>query len=336
MKYSKIYVVCPYGLVTGGPDALHQLVFYLNKNSIFSNIVYSDINDRNKPIPEPYKLYLSDYCILSDVKDEKGSAIIVPETLTHLLKQYKNLDKYIWWLSVQNDTNASFFKKIVKVFKKMFDLNSYKKLYKLNTLKNFVLHKPYNFDDNDEIIHLCASYYAYNHVENNNKKGHLLIEPISKKFLENINDSTERKNYILYNPKKNYKFTKKIIKKNKELQFIPLTGFSQNELIELYSHSKLYIDFGNFPGAERIPKEAVLNGTAIITGKNGASAFYDDVPIPDEYKFDSITKNVDEISKKINYVLENFFDIKKDFNKYRETVLSLEDKFEKKLIEYFG
>ena len=27
----KIYVFCPYGLVTGGSEALHQLVFYINK-----------------------------------------------------------------------------------------------------------------------------------------------------------------------------------------------------------------------------------------------------------------------------------------------------------------
>ena len=65
----------------------------------------------------------------------------------------------------------------------------------------------------------------------------------------------------------------------KEINFIPLKGYNQKELISLFRESMVYMDFGFFPGAERLPKEAVINGCLIITGRNGASDFHGDVHI---------------------------------------------------------
>lgn len=52
------------------------------------------------------------------------------------------------------------------------------------------------------------------------------------------------------------------------------------------SKSKVYIDFGNHPGKDRIPREAAISGCIVITGKRGAAAFAEDVCIPETYKFD--------------------------------------------------
>ena len=47
----------------------------------------------------------------------------------------------------------------------------------------------------------------------------------------------------------------KVSKVAPELKFEALRGLTQEQLIEKYETSKLYIDFGAFPGAERIPEE---------------------------------------------------------------------------------
>lgn len=335
MKFKNIYVICPYGLVTGGPDALHQLVYYMKNIGLNANIVYSDIKNNKYSIPNEYKCYVDEYLINKDIIDSEENVIIVPETLTNLLKKYKKIKKYVWWLSVQNDTNDTPINKIKKVIKKIFDIQNFKKLYKINTLKNLLHHHPYKFCD-DDVIHLCASYYALDYVEKNNKEGLLLIEPISKYFLDNFNYNIEDKNeVVLYNPKKNFQFTKKIISKLPDVNFIPLRGFTQKELIEIYSKSKLYIDFGNFPGAERIPKEAVLNGCLVLTGRNGASDFYNDVVIPDKYKIDSSVENISKICDTIKYMLENYSNIIHDFEKYKNTVLNLEYNFIENIKKYF-
>lgn len=331
----KIYVICPYGLVTGGPDALHQMVYYLNNNGFCAEIVYSDIKSHKYEIPSAYKIYVNDYKILSEIEDCKENIIVVPETENHILNYYSNMKKYIWWLSVNNDLDYSGAKNKIKKILEKIRFKNLKKLYKINTLKNVLKHKKYDFSVEDNIEHLCASYYAYDYVSKNIKdkdKVHICIEPISKIFLEKSKFVTDNKeNIILYNPKKNYEFSRKIIKKASNYKFVELKGLTQEELIKLYQKAKVYMDFGTFPGAERIPKEAVINGCCIITGKNGASAFYKDVPINDEYKIDAKEENIDKIILSIKDLFDNYDEKIKHYEEYRNTVLNLESNFIKQI-----
>lgn len=328
---NKIYVICPYGLITGGPDALHQMVYYLTMNGYDASIVYSDINSHKYKIPNQYKIYIKDYLLLNEINDEKGNTIVVPETENNLLNKYVNVKKYIWWLSVDNDLNYSGVRNKIKKILKKIRIKNLKKLYKIHTLKNVLQHSKYDFSKDNNIIHLCASYYAFDYVINNCKNKdnvYLCIEPISKIFIDKSELVTKNKeNIILYNPSKNYDFTKKIINNAREYKFIPLKSFSQEELIDLYQKAKVYIDFGNFPGAERIPKEAVINGCCIITGKYGASKFYKDVPIPDDCKIDAKEENIEKIIKKIKDIFENYDQRIDDYSAYRDTVWKLENNF---------
>ena len=127
----------------------------------------------------------------------------------------------------------------------------------------------------------------------------------------------------------------KVSKVAPELKFEALRGLTQEQLIEIYETSKLYIDFGAFPGAERISKEAVLFGCAVITGKRGASGFHGDVPIPEEYKFGKPKKQINEIVEKIRHVLKNYEKVNSDFDEYRNTVLNLEENFIRSLKQIF-
>jgi len=335
----QVYVFCPYGTETGGPEALHQLVYYINKISHIAKIVYIDIAKKNKQIPSAYKVYVSDYLLLEDIVDNEDNIIICPETTISFLNKFEKCKKYIWWLSVDNNTNNKKKKKIQRVITKIFDINTYKKIftgkYSIKKINTFIKNKNYVFDNEDKsITHLCASYYAYDYVSKKTKnKCLLLIEPISLFYLQQGKylESSIRKDVVLYNPAKNYKFTKKIVKKNKSIKFLPLKGYSQKELLELYRTSKLYIDFGTFPGAERIPKEAVYNGCVVITGKNGASKFYEDVPLPESNKIESKIKNIPLISKKIIDVLRDYPNEIKKCSEYVKTVDNLESNFIKQI-----
>lgn len=336
---NKIYVICPYGLITGGPDALHQMVYYLNNNGFNSQIVYSDIKTHKYTIPNPYKVYIKEYLLLNEIEDNLNNVIIVPETEHNLLNNFQNLNKYIWWLSVDNDLNSSgFSNKLKKIFKKL-KWKNLKKIYKINTLKNVLQHKKYDFNIEDNVIHICASYYAFDYVSkniNDKNKVKLCIEPISKVFLEKSEYITKNKSdIILYNPKKNIEFTEKIIKKAKKLNFIPLKGLTQEQLIDIYKKSKVYIDFGSFPGAERIPKEAVINGCCIITGKYGASNFYKDVPILDKYKIEAKEENIDLIIRYIEDLIKEYDQRVFEYSEYRNTVWDLEQNFICQINEIF-
>lgn len=340
----KIYVLIPYGLVTGGPDALHQLVYYLNKLKFSACAVYLGAS-KNEEIPKQYDTYIKDYLLFDEVIDDKDNIIVIPEFISYLKKDFRKSRVFIWRLSVDYNLNKT------SLFYKMFFLltiplrlvknrrKSYRRI--VSNFKNALQKEKYSFkNEPSNLTHLCASYYAYDYVSRRSKnRFYLCIEPISKFFLEMSRDGisySDREDIVLYNPAKCGEFVKKIIERAPSVKFVALKGMSQSQLIEYYKRAKVYIDFGPFPGAERMPKEAVLFGCSILTGKNGASAYYGDVPISNNYKVESKIGNITLIISKIEYMMENYESIIFDFEDYKNTVLKLEDNFINQLKTIFG
>jgi hypothetical protein len=89
---------------------------------------------------------------------------------------------------------------------------------------------------------------------------------------------------------------------------------------EVLETSKVYIDFGNHPGKDRIPREAAISGCCVITGKRGAARFYQDVPIPEEYKFDDNTESIPAIVRQIKTCIANYGNHFHDFDQYRTMI----------------
>lgn len=339
-----IYVLIPYGLVTGGPDALHQLVYYLNKLNFNAAAVYLGADHKQK-IPKTYMCYIDNYLTFNDIDDDEKNIIVIPESLSHLGIKFKKSKIFIWRLSVDyNFIHTSIFYKLyflatmplrfIKDFKKG-------KTWMSSTYYNALFKKRYSFQNEPKnMTHLCASYYAYDYVSRRSKnRFYLCIEPISKFFLEMSSDEisySNREAIVLYNPAKCGEFVEKIIERAPNIKFVALKGMSQSQLIEYYKKAKVYIDFGPFPGAERMPKEAVLFGCTILTGKNGASAYYGDVPVSDNYKIESKIENITLIISKIEYMIENYESIIFDFKDYKNTVLKLEENFINQLKTIFG
>jgi len=59
----------------------------------------------------------------------------------------------------------------------------------------------------------------------------------------------------------------------------------------------------------------------------GSAAFFEDVPIPDEYKFEDKKENIPKIVEKIKDCFENFEEEIKKFAKYREIIKNEQSKF---------
>lgn len=60
-RFNKVFVLCPANYVTGGPDALHQIVFYLNGLGVNSTIAYIADGNSDIEIPQPYKVYINSF-----------------------------------------------------------------------------------------------------------------------------------------------------------------------------------------------------------------------------------------------------------------------------------
>ena len=103
-----------------------------------------------------------------------------------------------------------------------------------------------------------------------------------------------------------------------DITFKPIRGMTRSEVIDTMRHSKLYVDFGEFPGRERMPREAVLCGCCLITSKVGAAAYIKD--FAHDYKYDMKDGHIWAIKRKIKHVLLNYDECSKDFDVFRESL----------------
>lgn len=328
-----IYIACPANIATGGPELLHQLGSHLINDLNVAAFIYYYNFDNSKfktPVHPEYESYNVPYVLeIPKSEDIENNILIVPEILSglSLLPKYKNLRKGCWFLSVDNYyfsrmTLRDFFfsralNKLMKLLHKqiLFDIFSEANLKKLA--------KKYDYK-NDNLLKL-ANFYMVNSYRGLNwfrelKPLYYLSEYLNPTFLEIQTDLSKKEDIVAYNPKKGFAFTKKIISSAKDIKFIPLINMSREEVIETLKKAKVYIDFGNHPGKDRLPREAAILDCCIITDKRGSAAFFEDVPIPEQYKFEDKEENIPKILEKIKDCFVNFEERNKDFNYYRQVI----------------
>jgi hypothetical protein len=134
---------------------------------------------------------------------------------------------------------------------------------------------------------------------------------------------------VLFNPVKGKKRLKKLIDATQdEILWIPLANLSREKMRLHMLLAKVYVDFGNHPGKDRIPREAAISGCCVITGKHGAAGYYEDIPIPDRYKVDDLEDvDVEAVKKLILDIFENYDERIEDFAYYREMIRGEKEKF---------
>ena len=186
----------------------------------------------------------------------------------------------------------------------------------------------------DRIYHFYQSCYAQMHLYS---KGFDKIIPLTDYIHTSFAECSKstKKDIVLYNPSKGYKFTNKIIKLLPEIQFVPLRNLNREQLSSLLSEAKLYIDFGHFPGKDRLPREAVISGCCILTGTEGASFYYEDLPIDNKYKIKKKLSNLPVIAEKIKHILQHYDECARDFDYYKSQVLREKEIFLRQVDSFF-
>lgn len=329
MLFNKIYVICPAHIQTGGPELLHQLVYVLTNLNQNAYIVYTGITDRTYKIINDYTCYVHDYLLPTEIIDETNNIIIVPETNIYIASNYIKCKKAIWWLSVDNFFLTYY---SIQSSLKYKSLNS-KWILKdiIHNIKQIILHRQKYLSPTSSFckkfdFHFCQSHYAYEFCKRNKYKNiYMLTDYINTDFEYQVNSAKE--NIILYNPQKGLYFTNKIINRAPQFTFVPIQNMSRTEVIDKLAHAKIYIDFGNHPGKDRLPREACLANCIIITGKKGSAAYYEDVPIPIKYKFNQQNSDIAKIIALLEMVLNNYEAYIKDFHTYQDTIRKEKDVF---------
>lgn len=324
---SKVYIFCPGNIHTGGPESLHQLASQLLSFGVVTYMFYGALPDNSfnpeDPVHEAYKKYHIPYATY--LEDDAKNVKILPETGTMELYSMKEIRCVIWWMSVNNYlvNNILFTTKLLEnpLSEPMFRLFSF-------------------YDSDKNIEHWFKSEYARQFLELNGLKSdkiHHVETYVSQAFLSRAAkiDLSKKKNIVAYNPKKGFEITKVFMNLAPQIEWRPIKNMTPNEVHELLSQAKVYIDFGEHPGKDRLPREATLSGCVVITGRRGAAANDVDYNIPAEFKFNEVKDTPQLVIEKIREVFENF---ERELDKqraFREKELHAKKNFAAQIAEAF-
>ncbi|RPA38334.1 hypothetical protein [Shewanella frigidimarina] len=314
---TKVYVLCPGNVVTGGPELLHQLVDSLNKKGDVASIVYYPF-ESTFDVPNAYKHYKVNHKAFSDVNFE-GHAVVLPEILTGYKRFFPKSKVYIWWMSVDN-----YFKHFPTGLRRL-----------KNKLTNYNK-SPIRVHKLTDCSHLAQSEYAREFLANYGLTTYMLSDYLNQEHLDREVDLSKKQNIISYNPLKGIEVTQKIRDFYKGYQFVPIQNMTAKEVAELLEKSKVYIDFGDHPGKDRIPREAAMAKCIVITGRKGSANNLIDIAVPDKYKIDEDSKSfIVAIGEAFSFAFDDFENALHDYELYRTKIQNEKRVFDEEVNEFF-
>ena len=285
--------ICPANFATGGAESIHQLVQELNRNdNIYAKILYVHWDGKQCPQPKEYEHYGCPY--ITEFPEGFKGCVIFPEVYGNeaIEEKYKDCVVAMNWAGVD-----------------VYDWNV------PEDKRGVYLQRP-------DMIHIARSEYAVDYLTKKGLKNIKVECTVADEFF-NPYVEVVRHDMVLYNAVvfKMTQFQKDVMQRCEEkyhIVFQPIIGLTRREVMQLMYTNKLYIDFGEFSGRERLPREACLCGCCVITSRTGAAGYFADVAVPDEYKF---TENqVEQAVDKIQYVLTNYKKCRPDFDVYRQSL----------------
>lgn len=301
----KILIHAPSDTVAGGCESIHQFCDALNEN--FETYICYHHNP-NSQIPKKFEIY---NIKKSKYFDDPSTIHIIPESaVKYFYNKIIRGVKVIYWLSVDN----------------YLGLKDYNPLYKLiryiKSFKNRISLRKLN-----KCYHLSQSEYANLFLTKKKISYFFIGDYINQNYKKLDIDHSKKENIVIYNPRKGMHLTKKIMNKSK-FKFIPIINMNNLEIIELMKISKIYIDFGRFPGRDRIPREAVLSDNIIIIGKRGSGSNDLDFPIQKKYKINIKSSNfAEKVTQMIEYSFNNYNDSLADFKNFKNQLIDEKNNF---------
>jgi hypothetical protein len=247
-SFHNIYICCPAYLVTGGPEALHQLADAINSIGGSAYIVYY-FNDKlmEAYVPLKFKHY--------NVKLAKipiagiRNAIVVPESNHALLEEFPFENQFLWWLG-------------------WFHFNGNIREISSN------------------VVHLYQSHYVKGRLlESNITKLLSLSDYINipaQRGREKTNKIAIPSRKIAADYVKFHEFIKA------KYNTIEIKNMSRFKVTKVLNETLCYIDFGIHAGKDRMPREAAVLGNIILTSNLGTFGNSIDSSIPDRLKMSSL------------------------------------------------
>lgn len=319
-KINKIIIVAPI-FVTGGVEALCQLCVELNGCGFPAKILWiHDPAELKRQFVDNFSIlagqsfdyapvaYKKKYSI--DYVKEKtvlnsSTLVIVPEIWVPLLPLFGVAKKGIYWLSIDNF------------------LSRYRHQHEL--IQKIVT--CVNFSDAPWISKQILQWGI---------KSFLVEAPISLEYFKNISQEIRMNNQIVYNPIKGAALSQLFMSNYLNYEYVPLQNLDQKGVIAALDHAKIYIDFGHFPGKDRIPREALMRGCIIFIHNVGCATDYESFPIDNFFRFSTEDVSNGVLRDKIDYALAHYEELYAQQNVARDIIKNEYRNFQQQITKVFG
>lgn len=338
MKIEKIFVASPGEKDNGGGESLHQLVDACNRLGYDAYIYYFD--SQRSSVLEKMRIY--NVKVATEVEDKESNLLICPEMYTTPLRDYQYIRKGIWFLSLD------YYLRSLPVYRTNYVLGKWKLpkiffpiFFPAVLMKTNATFRSFQFKKDRVKYFLYNVEYARLYIEKECQYEYVaqyLCGPINQAYFTDNDSFCQKERIVAYNPKKANGFTKKIIDyvntKNPDISFVPIQNLDQSGVKELLGRASVYMDFGFFPGPERIPREAAIMRCNIITSRLGSAANDIDVPINPKYKFDLKDDNIPHIADCIVDMVNDYSDYVEDYEEYRRKVRAQKKDFDENVAKF--
>lgn len=337
------YIICPANLVTGGPELLHQLASTLRQAGRNAHVVYYPY-DAPAETPAAYAKYQVAVARRDNIGP--GDSVVLPEVYTNQANDFPGSRVLLWWLSVDNfrlGLGSARVARFVPDFARPLARTLAKRLQVLRSIARWAGSQGGINELANVQLHLHQSEFARQYLEANGLGPTApLGDYINDDYLDLIANppTLPRENLVTFNPLKGAERTASIMAMLAESGIdatpMPIRGYTRDQVRDLLSRAKLYIDFGNHPGKDRIPREAAAMGACVIVNRRGSAGNMIDVPLPDDYKVDDEAEGfVADAVDKIRDVLADFDRHTRQFDAYRSRIASEHAEFDRQALALF-
>ncbi|MFN3585167.1 hypothetical protein [Phenylobacterium sp.] len=318
----RVVLFCPAAL-TGGPEALHQLSHALTGVGIENHMVYFGGGggiqvERNRvrsasPLAAEVMEYYAAYAPRSapEVPRDGDTLMVLPESLAPKHHGFTAGRVAIWWLSVDNAYRAA---------PRLRD----------EAFRRELFARP-------DLIHLWQSAYARDFLRDHGAPNMAeLRDYTSPLFTDAPAAGPSPRRACAYNAAKGGDLGAGFFQAHPNLDGLALQGFSKPKLREIFSERLVYVDFGHFPGQDRMPREAAACGAVVFIRRRGAGRFQEDFPLPEDFKFEDAEVESGALAARIEAVMTDprgHWDAQQPF---RDMILNEKRAFQAQAAALFG
>jgi hypothetical protein len=322
--HEDVLIFCP-EFLNGGCEALHQLGYHINRHGGSAHMAYygpySGLELDGDTLhchlePSPIPRYFARYKprALHQARLGAETLLVFPEVLSALAATKD--DRYqraLWWLSVDNAVEQN---------RALLDAG-----YRRSVFADAGL------------VHFHQSDYARAFLHAN---AALCYHPLSDytdpDFVARSLNATEnrpvsqRPARICFFPNKGAALAARFIvgqdAQKQNVEFLPIRGMSKAQVRDALFDARIYLDFGNHPGKDRVPREAAIAGAVVLLHAAGAALRFADHPLPAEYRFIEDDIATGELRRKVAAILDQPEEHFAAQRMYREAILHEQERFD--------